>query len=119
MTYRSLLIHTCTRQRAAEIQTPDNEIYRDWANADEVQLACRYTQNTERYGNEQEGFVILTESVLFLLPGADVTTEDRIANIVDASGATVEPGPFDVLEVNPKYNGSSLHHYELGLEKAE
>lgn len=44
--------------------------------------------------------------------GTDVTDEDRIAEVTDRTGATVEKGPFRVIAVNT-YND----HLELSLER--
>ena len=112
------LIHSCTRERAAESQAADNEIYRDWQNAGTLALDCRYVQERERYTNEAESQEVLTETVLFLSYGADITAQDRVVDIEDEDGNTIEAGPFDIIDVTPKF-GKGGHHLELRLEKVD
>lgn len=115
--YASLLIHECVRERATVQQSADNEEYRDWANAGTATLACRYTQHQERYAQEDRSFEVLTETTLFLESDADITVYDRVTNVrVKATGQLVDAGPFDVLDITPKF-GMGFHHIEARLEK--
>lgn len=115
--FASMLIHTCERQRTGQSQSADNEVYYDWSSPTIATLECRYSQRRQRYASEQQSSEVLTETRLYLLPDADVTTLDRIANVKDASNNVIATGPFDVLEVTPKFDGGSKHHLELRLER--
>lgn len=116
--YSRLLIHTCTRQRVSTSQSDDNELYRDWDNAGTATLSCRYMARQERYADEDMSGEVRTDTKLYAEIGADITTEDRVIDVLAADGSTIEAGPFDVIEVLPKY-GEGPHHTEIRLEKVE
>lgn len=48
--------------------------------------------------------------------GVDVRQGDRIANVIDERGATLDSGPFHILEVLPR-RGKAIRHKTLTLER--
>jgi hypothetical protein len=113
-----LLIHTCTRERAPQEQSADNEIYRDWSTAGTLALTCRFETKQERYADEAQGFTVLRATRLFLEHDADLTTEDRIVD-VKLGVSVIDAGPFDVVEVLDVYDERRVHHREARLERVE
>ena len=112
MSYRNLLIHTCTIQ-ANTGSTRDSsghkvEVWSDLATS----VPCRYTVpgNASGFGREfvqDKGATVMQHS-LFLRAGQTITEQHRVTDVTDANGTTLL-SQGDVESVVSAY-GRRAHH---------
>lgn len=117
MTFDSLLIHTCdigtlTQGAADDYGTPAET----WplSYTDEP---CRImsTPGTEIKVGAR---VMISNWKLFLDDSVLLDEQDRISNIkVRATGIVIDASTYEILMVQPRSNGVSLHHWEVALQK--
>ena len=117
MSFTSLLIHTCDIGGLSQgVQGNYGTPAETWPLTAESQ-ACRLMTNG---GKEVKvgAAVVISDWTLFVESTVAVDEQDRISNILLASsGAVIEAGPFEVLMVKPRSDGSGEHHKELMLQK--
>lgn len=118
MSFNRSLIHRCTIQNFSGSALPTGEIAKTWADRYPGQR-CRFVASSERFANEVDGLQVATVYKLFVPGTAVINNRDRITDIVlNATGGTVDAGPYEVLQVLPRNDaGRSAHHIALELEK--
>ena len=115
--FQKKLIHRCTVQRNAPVQSSSGELIDAWT--DVADANCRYVQKQERIADPGSGFPMLMADMLLMNNDVDVIEEDQIVDIVfRVSGAAVDAGPFRIEGLLQRNTGSS-HHISATLERAE
>ena len=118
--YASRLVHSCTITRDTGTAQSASGEPEPVGSAVSSTQACRYTEQSRRYGNEHGGFVFVSESWLLLPYNADVQVGDVISSVVDADSASVVSSSFDVDELLARRDiGASIHHKSAKLVKVE
>jgi hypothetical protein len=118
-----LLIHTFSLLQAASTTGDYGHATQTWTGTGTVTttgIACRYQPRVER---EAATGAVISDYVLYadyasvpaslLAHGAEST--HRVSNILDAEGASLDAGPFDVLSIQDQ--AGSQHHLKLALKR--
>lgn len=120
MSFATLLIHEADIKR----YTPDGgeDAYGQptgaWGDiyADEP---CRIMSTTGReikVGAE----VVISDWKLFVDDSVIITEQDRLDNIrLRATGAVIDTSTYEFLLVQPRSNGTDLHHLEVAMQKVD
>ena len=81
---------------------------------------CRYAVQSNRYGNERQGFVFVRESWLQLPYNADVLEGDAISSIADSAGTAIVSGGFNVDQFLARRDiHGNVHHQSAKLVRTE
>ena len=118
MSYDGLLIHTC--DIGALIQgVPDGygTPSESWLPLAYTAKECRMMSTTGR--EIRVGVrVMISDWKMFLPLDVIVDEQDRISNIkVRATGVVIDASTYEVLLVQPRSDSTTLHHWELALQK--
>jgi len=77
-------------------------------------VPCRVWSRTRREVNDTKKFALIEEIRCAMPLDADVTEDDRIANIQDRLGATIWGGPLRIDAIQQKHT-----HVEMDLRRIE
>lgn len=113
------MTHTCTIERdSGTAQSASGEIQESWSDAGT--MAGRFVETRERVASEGVGFAMLKTHLWLCDAGADVAVDDRITDIEDADGDTIDAGPFTIEELLRRRGiDGDVHHLTLVLERVE
>jgi hypothetical protein len=123
VSFFSLLIHTCTIKRrtygARDALGQHTETWADLYTGRKCRLTSQIgfigVQGSESHEFKQ---VSVHEHPLFLPAGTSIQTDDRVADIhMGSTGAVIDAGPFDVVEVRKHYDSTKEHHVEAVLHR--
>ncbi len=117
MSLDTLFIHTCNISRFTEGAVDDYGVpVKTWA----VLYASEPCRITSDKGREirRGAEVVVSNWKLFVDTSVVVTEQDRISNILlRADGTVIDASTYEILLVQPKSDGTDLHHNEIYLQK--
>ena len=116
--FKSVLIHTCTIQRATLSRSGSGESIETFADSS-TSNRCRLVRQLERFAAENISRERQYTDLLLLQVGADIQEGDRVTNFCyyDTGAATGE-GTYTVTAVKTR-NAKTAHHISVELEKVE
>jgi hypothetical protein len=118
MSLSSLLIHQCVIEEYSEGTAATGEPTKTWAAKSGGTVNCRFMYERESFADESGGAVIATITKVVVPAGTDVSNQDRINDItLRFTGGTVVTGPFEILEVLPRYGKRAERLVALEVEK--
>ncbi len=118
--YEDRLVHKCTVTRDTGTARTSSGQPSPVGSAVSTAQVCRYTIMSNRYGNENVGFVYKRESWLLLPYNADVQTDDTISALADGDGTALVAGSFGVDELLSRRDISgNVHHRSAKLVQIE
>lgn len=118
--YEQRLVHSCTVTRDKGTARSSSGQPLPVGSAVSTAQACRYAVQSNRYGNEREGFVFVRESWLQLPYNANVLAGDAISAIADSGGTAIVSGTFNVDEFLARRDiHGNVHHQSAKLVKTE
>jgi hypothetical protein len=117
MSFDSLLIHTADFLRYTEAGVDDYGIpVKTWAIIYPTHV-CRLAPTGGRE-IKKDAEVVISDYSIFVDSTVIMTERDRINNIRLASdGSVVDSSTFEILLVKIASDSTSVHHYELALQK--
>ena len=117
MSFDGLLIHTCDIGSLSQVGVGDyGTPVETWPLA-YIGKECRLMSTT---GREIKigAMVMISDWKLFLPNDVTIDEQDRVSNIkLRATGVVIDASTFEVLLVQPRSDGSTLHHREVALRK--
>ena len=111
--------HSCMVERdGGTAQSASGEPQESWS--DVGTMAGRFVEEREGIASPSEGFVMVKAHSWLCNTGEDVAVDDRITDIEDADGDTIEAGPFTIEEILSRRDiKGNTHHLSLKLERVE
>jgi len=118
--YENRLVHSCTVSRDTGTARSSSGQPLPVGSAVSTAQTCRYAVQSNRYGNENTGFVFVRDSWLQLPYNADVLEGDAISSLADSDGTALVSGAFNVDELLARRDiHGNVHHKSAKLVRAE
>ncbi|MGE7191763.1 putative minor capsid protein [Lysinibacillus fusiformis] len=83
------------------------------------QIKCRLDEIRQRTSTDEEGTDVVLSYTLYASPLEKIDIGMKITNVLDENDRVVADGTFNVEDVHPAYNRTSLHHYEIALSRGD
>lgn len=112
MSARGSMTHRCTIERKAKTSDGAGGHTEAWS-SHLTGLACRAWFDEGKTLIESEKITTITQRVVIVPLGTDVTKGDRIASVTDRKGATLFPGPMPVSSVQHRQDHIQLFVREI------
>ncbi|WP_153465127.1 hypothetical protein [Sediminibacillus terrae] len=118
MRFKSLLNMECKLLEKQSVGTDQyNRPIKDFVPVVEG-LGCRADKMKRRVSRDEYGTDIIVETILFVDRDVEIQDEHKFKDIKEKkTGRVTYPGVYKVKDIAPVYKRSSLHHYEITLEK--
>lgn len=115
MRFRTLLIHRCSLLTIGTVSGTDDYGRDIISRIVYANVPCRFdhVQQTAVLGDTGTDFIY--EDVLYFDSDIPINLGDEIHDIQDKKGNPVLPGSFSIQKINPFYDRSKLHHYEVSI----
>lgn len=117
MRFKRLLVHRCTLISDGVIVGRD-PYGRDITDSKKYEdIPCRFDQVKTVLSFDQYGSDVIARNLLFFDSDIHIDVNSHIENVRDLDGNVILDGSFAIKDILPIYKGSSLHHYEVEVQR--
>ena len=113
------LVHRLDIERSTDARSGSGQVNKTWSTHLQA-VCCLFTDGSQTQAARNTTDALLYAFDAILPPDTDITTLDRVVNVVDHDGNVIEAGPLsieDLTKPTVARGRGGLHHIRIGLEK--